>query len=50
MKYSSISEAALGADLIAVLVCHNSIRLELAELGSAVKSGMRHDRIIFFDA
>ena len=50
MKYSSISEAALGADLIAVLVCHNSIRLELAELGYAVKRGMRHDRIIFFDA
>jgi UDP-N-acetyl-D-mannosaminuronic acid dehydrogenase len=50
MQYPSISAVASGADLIAVLVCHDSISLEFARCGPVVNSGMRHDRIIFFDA
>jgi UDP-N-acetyl-D-mannosaminuronic acid dehydrogenase len=49
MQYPSIAAVASGADLIAVLVCHESISLEFAKCGPVVKGGMRHDRIIFFD-
>jgi UDP-N-acetyl-D-mannosaminuronic acid dehydrogenase len=49
MKFSSLSEAARGADLIAVLVCHDSIKRELTSNRQAVEAGMRHKRIVFFD-
>ncbi|MGZ4778596.1 MAG: nucleotide sugar dehydrogenase [Thermoanaerobaculia bacterium] len=50
MRYKSLSSAAKGADLIAVLVCHDSIRRELASKRKAIESSMRRPRIIFFES
>jgi len=50
MGYKSLSSAAKGADLIAVLVCHDAIGRELAEKRKAVEASMRHPRIILFES
>jgi UDP-N-acetyl-D-mannosaminuronic acid dehydrogenase len=49
MRFSSLAESAKGADLIAVLVCHDAIKRELADNRKAVEQAMRHKRIVFFD-
>ena len=49
LRCSSVARAAKGADLIAVLVCHDSIRRELTENRKAVERAMRHKRIVFFE-
>jgi len=49
MRYSSLGKAAANADLIAVLVCHDSIRRELARRRGAIEKAMRHPRIMFFE-
>lgn len=45
----NITTAAEGADLIAVLVCHDAIRYELTERRSAVENVMRRKKIVVFD-
>ena len=49
MRYKSFAKAAKGADLVAILVCHDSIRSEFSENRKAIESSMRHKRIIFFE-
>jgi UDP-N-acetyl-D-mannosaminuronic acid dehydrogenase len=49
MKFASLSEAVKGADLIAVLVCHDSISQEITNNRKAIEQSMRHGRIQFFD-
>lgn len=49
MRYASLVKAAAGADLIAVLVCHDSIRRELSGKRAAIDKAMRHRRIMFFE-
>jgi UDP-N-acetyl-D-mannosaminuronic acid dehydrogenase len=49
MKYKSLAEAARGADLIAVLVCHDSIKCELTTKRKAIERAMRKGRIMFFE-
>lgn len=49
MGFSSLSKVAKGADLVAVLVCHDSIRRELTDSRGAIEKAMRHKRIVFFD-
>ena len=46
---SSIAEVVGGADLIAVLVCHDSLKLDLTQNRAAVEGVMRTKRIIFFE-
>jgi UDP-N-acetyl-D-mannosaminuronic acid dehydrogenase len=50
MGFSSVSAIARGSDLIAVLVCHDSIKRELTENRVGVEKGMRKKQIVFFDA
>jgi UDP-N-acetyl-D-mannosaminuronic acid dehydrogenase len=49
MGLASVKDVAKGADLIAVLVCHDAIRRELTEGREAVEGQMRHKRIVFLD-
>jgi UDP-N-acetyl-D-mannosaminuronic acid dehydrogenase len=49
LRYSSLTKVAKGADLIAVLVCHDSIKQELTENRAAIERAMRHRRIVFFE-
>jgi UDP-N-acetyl-D-mannosaminuronic acid dehydrogenase len=49
MRFSSLTKAVQGADLVAVLVCHDSIRRDLANDRDNIAQAMRHDRIHFFD-
>ena len=49
LRYSSITKIAKGADLIAVLICHDSVKNELTENRAAIEKAMRHQRIIFFE-
>ncbi len=49
LRGPSLVKAARGADLIAVLVCHDEIRAELDEKRAAIEKAMRHARIIFFE-
>jgi UDP-N-acetyl-D-mannosaminuronic acid dehydrogenase len=49
MRYASLAKAAVGADLVAVLVCHDSIRRELNSKRAAIEKAMRHRRIQFFE-
>ena len=41
--------AAKGADLVAVLVCHDSIKHELSRSRKIIEAAMRNKRIIFFE-
>jgi UDP-N-acetyl-D-mannosaminuronic acid dehydrogenase len=49
MRYPSLREIAAGADLIAVLVCHDAVRRELTAERAAVERVMRGKQITFFD-
>ena len=49
MGYKSLAKVAKGADLIAILVCHDLIRRELTENRAAIERAMRRHRIIFFE-
>ncbi len=49
LRCTSVVKVVKGADLIAVLVCHDSIKRELSENRKAIESVMRHKRIIFFE-
>jgi UDP-N-acetyl-D-mannosaminuronic acid dehydrogenase len=49
MRFGSLTKLARGADLIAVLVCHDSIKHELTAHRKAVEKSMRHKRILFFE-
>jgi len=49
MGMSSLKDVAKGADLIAVLVCHDSIKRELTDDRSNIEGAMRHKRIVFMD-
>jgi len=49
LRYKALSGVAKGADLIAVLVCHDSIKRELTDDQEAIEGAMRNKRIIFFD-
>lgn len=48
MRYISLTKAVQGVDLIVVLVCHDSIKHDLAQNRAAIERAMRHPRIIFF--
>ena len=48
MTYSSIAEIAKGADLLAVLVCHDAVKRELTDHRVAIEKAMRNPRIVFF--
>lgn len=49
MHYESLATAAAGADLIAVLVHHDSIAEELRQSGTAILSAMRTPRCVHYD-
>jgi len=49
MGFSSLRDVAEGADLVAVLVCHDAIKRELTDDRSAIEQVMRRTRILFFD-
>jgi UDP-N-acetyl-D-mannosaminuronic acid dehydrogenase len=49
LRYSSLAKLAKGADLIAVLVCHDSIKQELTTNRTAIERAMRRQRIVFFE-
>lgn len=49
MGFSSLAKAAKGADLIAVLVCHDSLRRELSTKRREIERAMRNSRIVFFE-
>jgi UDP-N-acetyl-D-mannosaminuronic acid dehydrogenase len=49
MRFGSLTKLAKGADLIAVLVCHDSIKSELTAQRKAIEKSMRHKRIVFFE-
>ena len=49
MGMSALKDVAKGADLIAVLVCHDSIKRELTDDRSNIEGAMRHKRIVFMD-
>lgn len=49
LRGPTLTKAAKGADLIAVLVCHDAIKRELTEKRAAIEGVMRHKRIIFFE-
>jgi hypothetical protein len=49
MQCGPLAEVARDKDLIAVLVCHDSLRRELEQHAAAIRAAMRHDRIVFFD-
>jgi UDP-N-acetyl-D-mannosaminuronic acid dehydrogenase len=49
MSYTSLATVAKCADLLAVLVHHDSIRQEFAHTRNAIEQVMRHKRIIFFE-
>jgi UDP-N-acetyl-D-mannosaminuronic acid dehydrogenase len=49
MGFSSLTDAVKGSDLIAVLVCHDSIKGDLTKNRRAIEQAMRHNRICFFD-
>ncbi len=49
MRYASLAEVARGADLLVVLVAHNSISAELARDRALVEGAMRQPRILELD-
>ncbi len=49
MDYSSIVEAVRDADLIAVLVCHDTIAESLRQNDNAIKLAMRTAQCVFYD-
>lgn len=49
MDYTSIVDAVRDADLIAVLVCHDTIAEALRQNDGAVKLAMRTHRCVFYD-
>jgi len=49
LRYSSIAHVAKGADLIAVLVCHDVVKAELTKSRRLIERVMRGKRIIFFE-
>jgi UDP-N-acetyl-D-mannosaminuronic acid dehydrogenase len=49
MGFSSLQQVSKGADLLAVLVSHDTIRDSLKREGDAIRSGMRGDLVIAFD-
>lgn len=49
MDYTSIVDAVRDADLIAVLVCHDTIAEALRQNDRAVKLAMRTHRCVFYD-
>lgn len=44
-----LTEIARGADLIAVLVCHDAIKRGLTEARAAIENRMRRKQIVFFE-
>ena len=46
MGFSSLLEAVKGADLVAVLVCHDGIKRDLTSNRKAIEQAMRYDRIV----
>lgn len=50
MSYARIVDAVKGADFVAVLVCHDAIKRDIAENRAAIERVMRHQRVVFFDA
>jgi UDP-N-acetyl-D-mannosaminuronic acid dehydrogenase len=49
MTFSSLTKAAKGADLVAVLVCHDVLKRELTHDRKAIEKAMRRKQIVFFD-
>ncbi len=49
LSYSSLAEAAKGADLIAILVQHDQVRQDLSTNEAAIRAAMRSPQIIVFD-
>jgi UDP-N-acetyl-D-mannosaminuronic acid dehydrogenase len=49
LSYSSLAEAAKGADLIAILVQHDQVRQDLSTNEDAIKAAMGNPHIIVFD-
>jgi UDP-N-acetyl-D-mannosaminuronic acid dehydrogenase len=50
LSYTNIVESVSGADLVAVLVCHDATSRDITENRAAIERAMRHERIVFFDA
>jgi UDP-N-acetyl-D-mannosaminuronic acid dehydrogenase len=49
MRYSSLAKVAEGADLLVVLVSHDSIRQAIAQDRAAIESAMRRRKILVLD-
>ena len=49
MRFSSLSKVVKGADLVAVLVCHDVLKRELTNERQAIDKAMRRKKICFFD-
>jgi len=49
MRFSSLAKVAKGADLIAVLVCHDDVKRELTHQRKPIEKAMRRNRVVFFD-
>jgi len=49
LRFSSLAKVAKGADLIAVLVCHDDVKRELTHQRKAIEKAMRRNRVVFFD-
>lgn len=49
MRFGSLTKVTKGADLLAVLVCHDSLKRDLTENRKAIEKTMRRKRITFFE-
>ena len=49
MQLPSVAKVAQRADLIAVLVCHDSLKQEIMRNRKTIEQAMRHKRIVFYD-
>jgi len=49
MQLPSVAKVARRADLIAVLVCHDSLKQEIMRNRKTIEQAMRHKRIVFYD-
>lgn len=49
LQFGSLTTVVEGVDLIAVLVCHEAIKVAIGERRAAIESIMRHKRILWFD-
>jgi UDP-N-acetyl-D-mannosaminuronic acid dehydrogenase len=49
LGFSSLTDVTKGADLVAVLVCHDVVKRDLTQDRPAIEAAMRHKRVVFYD-